>query len=148
MKTLISGHRLFKLNDYDVDFIKLAIDEAIDNIINKYGIIIGYSGMASGVDLWFCRSCLDKKMSYVACIPFEEQQELVEEHEKEERLYLIDNASSVLHIRNSVMVNRVDYGIIVWDGNKGGTHNVFQQMLEHQKEFIWINPISEKLITI
>lgn len=32
MKTLISGHRIFKLQNYSKEFIKLAISDAIDMI--------------------------------------------------------------------------------------------------------------------
>lgn len=46
------------------------------------------------------------------------------------------------------MVEIIDYGIIVWDGNKGGTHNVFQQMIENKKGFVWINPVSEKILEV
>jgi uncharacterized phage-like protein YoqJ len=148
MRTLISGHRLFKLKNYSIEYIKLAIDECIDEIVQKYGIMVGYSGMASGVDLWFCQSCLDRSLPYHACIPFEFQENLVESNEFEIRRKLIAEASRIDYMRNSMMVNKVKYGIIVWDGNKGGTHNVFQQMIENGKEFHWINPVSEKIIKV
>jgi hypothetical protein len=43
------------------------------------------------------------------------------------------------------MVEKCNYGIIVFDGNKGGTHNVFQQMVEKHKPFTWINPVWETM---
>lgn len=141
MKCLITGHRFFKLKSYNIDWIKNAIFESIDEIKPSYGL----SGMASGVDLWFCQMCIEYKIPYAACIPFEGQQELVEEFEKEERLKLIDKASSILKIRNSKMLEKSDGGIVVWDGNKGGTHNVVQQLIENNKPFIWINPVGEKI---
>ena len=146
MKTLISGHRIEKLKNYSEDFIRLAIDECIDIFINKHGGFIGMSGMASGVDLWFSEACLAKKVPYHAYIPFKEQEDVVPENEKELRRILIKHACKVYNLRNNHMVQSADRGIIVWDGNKGGTHNVLQQMIEHKKEFCWINPVSEKII--
>ena len=141
MKTLISGHRRFKLESYDIDWIKESIEETILDI----PISIGLSGMASGVDLWFCEICLRNNIPYFACIPFDEQQNLVEDYEKELRLNLIDKSSKILKIRNSQMIEKSDFGIIIFDGNKGGTHNVFQQMIENEKPFIWLNPVSKKI---
>lgn len=46
MKTLISGHRLFKLKNYSIEYIELAINDAIDIIVKKFGYIVGFSGMA------------------------------------------------------------------------------------------------------
>lgn len=144
MKFLITGHRLFKLANYDLDWIKLALFDEVEAMRNE-GYSYGLSGMASGVDLWFCEACLEHNVPYAACIPFEEQQDEVEEHEKVLRLELIEQADKVYNIRNSGMVEMADAGIVVWDGNKGGTHNVAQQMIEHKKSFIWINPVGEKI---
>ena len=141
MKALISGHRLFKLKSYNCDWIKDAIEQSLVEL----PISVGLSGMASGVDLWFCQKCLDNKIPYIACIPFDEQQDLVEEDEKVIRIDLIQNASQIWKIRNSHMIEKCDCGIVVFDGNKGGTHNVFQQLVENKKPFVWINPVSEKI---
>jgi uncharacterized phage-like protein YoqJ len=141
MRCLITGHRYFKLKSYDIEWIKLAIGQALLELNPSYAL----SGMASGVDLWFCQSCLELGIPYSACIPFEEQKDLVEEFEKEERGFLIDKASDVISMRNSAMVEKSDCGIVVWDGNKGGTHNVVQQLIEKDKKFIWINPAGKKI---
>ena len=61
---------------------------------------------------------------------------------------LIRSAAEVLSIRNSGMVEKADWGLVVWDGNKGGTHNVFQQLVENKKSFVWINPVGKKIIEI
>ena len=143
MKCLISGHRLFKLQNYELGWIKNAID---DTILNNMSLIsYGYSGMASGVDLWFCSTCLGLDIPYCACIPFEEQNETMDEVEQKFRQYCIDNAAQVIRMKNSLMVEKADIGIVVWDGNKGGTHNVLQQMVERKKPFFWINPVSKKV---
>lgn len=108
-------------------------------------ITYGYSGMASGVDLWFCNTCFQMGIPYVACIPFEEQADTMGEEERDYRQRLINGAVSVRAVKNSWMVEASDMGIIVWDGNKGGTHNVLQQMVERKKPFFWLNPVSEKI---
>lgn len=143
MKTLVTGHRLFKLAAYDLAWIREALLEALtdDAMPTSYG----YAGMASGVDLWFCRICLDLRIPYEACIPFEDQRLEMEADEAAERDLLIAGASKVSHVRNRHMVERAQAGIAVWDGNKGGTHNVVQQMVERELPFWWLNPVSRKI---
>lgn len=101
--------------------------------------------MASGVDLWFCEACLALDIPYIACIPFDEQGETMEESEALLRSELIRQAGQVRKVKNSWMVEEAEMGIVVWDGNKGGTHNVVQQLIEKQKPFIWINPVGRKV---
>jgi uncharacterized phage-like protein YoqJ len=144
MKHLVTGHRVFKLKNYDMEWIKESLVASIIILYSK-GYSYGLSGMASGVDLWYCESCFDLDIPYAACIPFEEQTFEVEEYEVGLRKELIEKAAEVHHIRNSRMVEMTDAGIVVWDGNKGGTHNVVQQLVENSKPFIWINPVSQKI---
>lgn len=140
-RTLVSGHRLFKLKQYDIECIKIAIEECIFQSDVQYGI----SGAASGVDLWFCELLDYKNIPYAMYIPFDEQSELVEEFEKDLREKLIDRARCIKKVRNSQMVEEADSAIIVWDGNKGGTHNVFQQCIEKDIRIYWIEPKSMKV---
>ena len=78
-------------------------------------------------------------------IPFQEQSETMGDEENKLRQFYIDNSSSVIIMKNSLMVEKSDMGIVVWDGNKGGTHNVVQQLIEKNKPFIWINPVGQKV---
>ena len=145
MKCLISGHRLFKLEQYDSTWIKRALAETVFEMIETGRLTYGYSGMAGGVDLWFCKELYNWKIPYAACIPFEEQSETMDDFEKAERNVLLDSAATKLKVKNSYMVEKAEAGIIVFDGNKGGTHNVFQQMIENKKPFVWINPVGKKI---
>lgn len=145
MKYLITGHRLFKLKDYDISGIMVGIASVIGDLVESGELSYGYSGMASGVDLWFCRELLKHKIPYAACVPFEEQCEKMEEFEREERNSLLNKAAVIMNVRNSYMVEHADAGIVIWDGNKGGTHNVLQQLVEKKKPFYWINPVSLKI---
>ncbi len=151
MKLLVSGHRYHKLieKNYDINYIKEAIEEAVKNTRILYGFGMGYSGMASGVDLWFCETCYKYNIPYVACIPFEGQENTMSAEDSMLRQKLIDNAAIVKRdTKNSYMVEKADIGLIIWDGNKGGTHNVFQQMVEKKKPFAWINPVAMKIYNI
>lgn len=139
MKILITGHRLFKLEKYNLDFIK----KSIDNIVSSKEGFIGLSGMASGVDLWFCQSCIKHQIPYIAYVPFRAQTNELGPTERAERERLLKEAVNIKYVRNSAMVEDANEGIVVWDGNKGGTHNVFQQLVEHKKPFVWINPVNE-----
>lgn len=105
----------------------------------------GLSGMASGVDLWFCDVLQEFNIPYAACIPFDDQEETMDDDSKVVRAGLIDSAASVLKIKNSIMVEKADAALIVFDGNKGGTYNVFQQLIERKKPMVWINPVGKKI---
>ena len=145
MRILITGHRLFKLEQYNIIWIKGAILQTVIDLKDNGLLSYGYSGMASGVDLWFCKELFNFRIPYAACIPFERQEETMNKQSQDERKILISNASVIHNVKNSYMVEKCDMGIVVWDGNKGGTHNVLQQLVEKKKPFIWINPVSEKI---
>lgn len=140
MKVLISGHRIQKLAAHDTRWIK----ETISALIEPH--FIGLSGMASGVDLWFCEALKNKNCGYYCYIPFEEQGATMSEEDAQYREELIKLAWGIKKVKNSRMVEDCDMGIIVWDGNKGGTHNVFQQMVEAGKNFWWIEPTNKKVV--
>ncbi len=144
MKVLITGHRKHKLKSYDMEWIKTAIYETTSNLIQK-GMVLGLSGMASGVDLDFCLACIDLRIPYVACPPFEEQAETMEKEDQVLREYCLEQACEIKKIRNSKMVELCDSGIVVWSASKGGTHNVVEQLIEKKKPFVWVNPVSEKI---
>jgi uncharacterized phage-like protein YoqJ len=99
--------------------------------------------MASGIDLHFCKSCILLGIPFIACIPFDGQEFTMSPNETDTRDRLIKMAKETKQVRNSWMVEHMDVGIVVFDGNKGGTANVFQQIIEHQKNFYWINPVGK-----
>ena len=147
MRTLVTGHRLFKLQQYDIPWIQGAIRDALDyTFLQTTGY--GLSGMADGVDLWFLMILRERGIPYSACIPFEEQGEYMSETDQILRDELIAGASMKELIRNSAMVSRCNAGMVVFDGNKGGTHNVFQQLIEAHKPFVWINPVWKTITEI
>lgn len=145
MRVIITGHREEKLQLYNLDWIKESIDSILKKIQYQNGISIAYAGMASGADLWFCEACVRNKIPFIACIPFEEQEDYMSEESRDLRKSLLSEAKEKKLVKNSWMVQNCDYAIVVWDGNKGGTHNVLQQLIEKQIPFVWINPVSKKI---
>lgn len=146
MNLVISGHRSHKLSSYNIDFIKSEICLSIYEYKGKYDFVMGFAGMASGVDIWFCQYCIELEIPFTACVPFEGQEATMTKEEAEERGSILKLATTIKNVKNSWMVEKADCGIIVWDGNKGGTHNVFQQMIENKKPFAWINPVWQKTV--
>lgn len=144
MKVLITGHRKHKLENYDTAWIERKLWEHVTQLKDDFGYLRGYAGMASGVDLWFCRIFVGAKLPYVACIPFDGQEETMSPEDRDLRNLCINSAFEVRNVKNSWMVEQADIGIVVWDGNKGGTHNVFQQLIENKKGFIWLNPVKQE----
>jgi uncharacterized phage-like protein YoqJ len=147
MKTLITGHRTSKLEEYDIDWIKTSMFDIITSPIEyDFHVSYGLSGMASGVDLWFCQQLYTLGIGYSACIPFKDQDRCVENNEMSFRRELIEKSSKIYkYMRNSQMLEKANQAIVVWDGNKGGTHNVVQQLVEKSKGFLWINPVAKKI---
>lgn len=145
MKLLITGHRRKKLEDngYDFIWIENSIGEILEEIKGFKISLICYAGMADGVDMMFCNMCNLLELPYIACIPFEGQDEYMNDADKLLRKQQIASAKEVKNVKNSWMVEHCDSGIVVWDGNKGGTHNVVQQLVEKKKNFYWINPVSK-----
>jgi uncharacterized phage-like protein YoqJ len=143
MRIVITGHRTEKLAPYDFNWIQTAIDDTLVEIKSKEKNLLAYSGMASGVDLHFCKSCLILGIPYIACVPFEGQENTMSARDKDIREMLLKSAKEIKEVKNSWMVEHTDVGMAIFDGNKGGTANVFQQFIEAKKNFYWINPVGK-----
>lgn len=143
MRLIITGHRIHKLKDYNYQWIQQTIEQTVLKCIEMHGISLAYSGMASGVDLIFCSACFYHKLPFIACVPFEGQEETMLTSDASIRKEFLSHAKEVKQVKNSWMVENADIAIVVFDGNKGGTHNVFQQLIEKKKDFYWINPVSQ-----
>jgi uncharacterized phage-like protein YoqJ len=143
MRLLITGHREYKLvqNGYDIDWITNCIEDILLEVHPFKPLC--YSGMADGIDLIFCKLCVDLKLPFIACVPFEEQNENMDSFHRNFREQLLSEAKEIKQVKNSWMVENIDTAIVVWDANKGGTHNVVQQLIEKKKNFFWINPVGK-----
>ncbi len=80
---------------------------------------------------------------YIACVPFEGQESTMNPREAEIREQLLKTAKEIKSVKNSWMVEHCDVAIVIFDGNKGGTANVFQQLIENKRNFYWINPVGK-----
>ncbi len=143
MRIVITGHRTEKLAPYDFGWIQSAIDDVLVELKTKDSSLLAYSGMASGIDLHFCRSCLLLGIPFIACVPFEGQENTMTPKDADIREQYLKVAKEIKQVKNSWMVEHTDVGICVWDGNKGGTHNVVQQFVENRRNFYWINPVGK-----
>ncbi len=143
MRLIISGHREEKLATYDHNWISTRITSLVKLLMSEKGVSLAYSGMASGVDLYFCKACVIHQLPFIACVPFDGQEELMSKEASLARSEYLKQASSIMKVKNSWMVEHADVAIVVFDGNKGGTHNVFQQLVEKKIDFYWINPVSQ-----
>lgn len=145
MKLMISGHRLQKLSAYDKEWIQITIEEGI-RYCKRYvkffqgDRLIGLSGVADGVDLWFLELLYNQVYNFHVYIPFEGQEDYMSEEDKKLRNKMIEEARIKYYDRNRRMVQDCDRAIIVWDGTKGGTYNCFQMLVEMKKDIYWINP--------
>lgn len=143
MRIVITGHRTEKLAPYDFGWIQSAIDDVLVELKSKESSLLAYSGMASGIDLHFCKSCILLGIPFIACVPFEGQEYTMTPRDADVREQLLKVAKEIKEVKNSWMVEHTDMGIAVWDGNKGGTHNVVQQFVEKRRNFYWINPVAK-----
>lgn len=148
MKLMVSGHRIQKLKDDEVQWIQYALANVLSGCFNYYGYSYGLSGMASGVDLWFCQVCIMYNIPYAACIPFDEQQDTMKEEDSNLRETLIKSSAQVIKCRNSEMIEKCNGAVVVWNGGKGGTHNVFEQLLQTNKQIFWMIPARKQIVDI
>ncbi len=143
MRIVITGHRTEKLAIYDFGWIQSAIDDVLVELKSKDTNLLAYSGMASGIDLHFCKSCIVLGIPYIACVPFDGQENTMIPRDADLRAILLKSAKEIKEVKNSWMVEHTDVGIAVWSAQKGGTANVFQQFVENRKNFYWINPVGK-----
>lgn len=143
MRIVISGHRTEKLASFDMGWIHSAIDSLLVDLKIKDKNVIAYAGMAGGIDLHFCKSCILLGIPYIACVPFEGQEKTMSFHEAELREQLLKNAVEIKQVKNSWFVEHCDVAMCVWSGQKGGTYNVVEQLVTNKKNFYWINPVGK-----
>jgi len=126
---MVTGHRIEKLEGYNIPQLRVDMAKAIDELTIQYGWLYGLSGMASGVDLWFLDILQDKGMTYACYIPFEEQTDYMSTEDAIHRQKLINAADRVYRkTRNIRMVEDCDIALIVYDGvDKGGTWRAMQK---------------------
>ena len=131
-KIMITGHRPQKLPKDSVHYIKLAMLDRVQALVDEYGTdLVLITGMALGPDQWFAEIGLKFGIPVHAYLPFKGQEKYWSEIAKSHYRNLLDHVANVTVIsdtqsrnaylsRNIAMVEQSDHCIAVWDG---GTHS-------------------------
>ncbi len=126
------------------------------------------TGMALGVDQAFAEVALELEWSVQAFVPGRWQPSKWPEHSREAYFSLLrrikaahtvddgfeqpiivcsdaDYNPSLLHHRNTMMVEACDVAIAVWDGSEGGTHDAVMKLARSERPIYHINPAKRSL---
>lgn len=155
-----TGHRPSQLGSYNPVELKPLLWElhrVIVEHIEQKDVTTFISGMALGIDQFSSRIILKLKEKYphikhIAAVPCKNQFNKWPQQSKREWQDIIDKSDEVVYVseeeytsycmeaRNRYMVDRADYIIAVWDGNKGGTGNCVSYARKKEKPLTVINP--------
>ena len=160
-KIMVTGHRPQRVGGYNPnptqDFVKSELERVIQKLNN--GSVELVTGMALGVDQWFCEIGLKLSLKVHAYLPCKGQSAKWRPAQKEHhrnltlqcdwRLISKDTYTGPKQLldRNTAMVNDSNIAIIVWDGKKeGGTWHAVQEIRKasHIKQAIHINPATRR----
>ena len=159
-----TGHRPQKLKFLnkpdDERFIKLKarLGEAVETVINNYGVKNFLTGMALGVDMLAAELVLELKESNpqitLECVrPCENQNEKWTKKSRDKYDIILSRCDKIVTLqetytsdcmqkRNQYMVDNSDILIAVWDKRiKGGTAKTFEYAQKTNKPVIIISPI-------
>lgn len=160
MKIMITGHRPQKLGGFGSSptqiAIKAKLHEILTRAIKKYGKenIEIISGMALGVDQWWCEAAQELGLDVAAYIPFPGQESNWPESSKRHYVALLSKCKRVkvccqgsysarkMQIRNEVMVDNADVCVAIWDGSSGGTGNCVHYIRGVEKPFLIVDPFT------
>ena len=141
--TMITGHRPQKLPKGSENYIKLAMLEKVQALVDEYGTdMVLITGMALGPDQWFAEIGIKFGIPVHAFLPFNGQEKYWSGAAKAHYYNLLDLASNVTVIsdtqshnaylrRNIAMVEQSDHCIAVWDG---GTHSGTSHAVRNARE--------------
>lgn len=138
MKIAIVGHHTEKLIAYDTGWIQSAIDGVLVGVKSDNSPLLGFTGMESSVDLYFCKTCILLGIPYIVCIS---TAPTLTPRNSEVREQLMKTAQEIKQTDQSWVLDNVDIGICVFDGSEGRTYEVFKQWVKNRKKFYWINPV-------
>jgi len=151
----ITGHRPQKVGGFSLPnptYIKVCKEiEKHLRELKPYKVI---SGMALGVDSWFCSIATKLNIPFIAAIPFKDQESVWQDKDKKIYLRFLEKAEDVIivssggfskekmQIRNEYIVDNCDILIAVFNKELGGgTANCVKYAEEKKREIIFINPV-------
>lgn len=158
---MITGHRPSKLGGYQANptqtWVKNKLRQTLGEAKAKWPDVEIISGMALGVDQWWCEAALELGLPYHAYIPFEGQESRWPQSSRNHWQYLVNNAASQTIVcpggyapwkmqrRNEAMVDTATHHVAVWNGDtRGGTYNCVRYITSKDLPLYVINPVSKK----
>src|SRR5574339_156794 len=153
MIVAFTGHRPDKLGGYKLPnptYIKVC--QSIESTLKELKPDKIISGMVLGVDQWAAFIAHKLQITFIAAVPFINQESRWPSVSQEAYGKLIKLASEVIivseggysaakmQIRNEWMVDNCNKLIAVWDGTAGGTGNCVNYAKAKNTEIIYIDP--------
>ncbi len=145
---------LIENGNSEYEKLKIKINDALISLIDD-GYLTYYTGMAMGFDIIAAEAVLELKKQYnnlrlICALPFPEQGKGFPVEWRERFNNIINNADEVISIndkyykgcysrRNNFMVNKCDYVITWFDGQKGGTENTLKFASKNHRSIINLN---------
>lgn len=136
MIVAVTGHRPGKVGGYVLyNTTQLMVIAKLHAVLDALQPAKVITGMALGVDQWMAEVCVDRRLPFLAAIPFPGQESQWPPESQERYRDLLQKACEVvcvsnspyhpglLQVRNEWMVDRADRVVAVWDGSAGGTAN-------------------------
>jgi len=156
-KVMITGHRPQKLPKGSIHYIKLAMLERVQALVDEHGTdMVLITGMALGPDQWFAEIGIKLGIPVHAYLPFKGQEKYWSENAKSHFRDLLDLVSNVTVIsdtqssnaylrRNIAMVEQSDHCIAVWDGGtRSGTGHAVRNARERGVSLDIIDPAQNR----
>lgn len=148
----ITGHRNiggYKIPNPTYNYVKDQSNKILDELKPKKVI----TGMALSFDQLIAELCIEKKISFVAAIPFNGQHLYWTKEQQDKYFDLLSYAESVetvspggfatwkLHVRNQWIVDRCGQLLSCYDGrSSGGTYNCLNYAKSKKRNTINIDP--------
>jgi uncharacterized phage-like protein YoqJ len=155
-----TGHRPDKLGGYSDEVFQALVDLA-DSSLVYFNPDIVISGMALGWDQALAQACINRKLKFVAAVPFRGQESKWPRESQEKYKEILSKAyetvfvsslydKGVMQKRNIWMVDQLedekDFLLALWDGSDGGTKNCIKYAERKQKKIVNLWEIYQNLI--
>lgn len=134
MQIAVTGHRPDKLGGYSADAMQRVFAFALVKLqcLQPSSVL---TGMALGWDTAIARACVELKIPFTACIPFDGMSLKWRDESQAEFIRLVGAATRVIivstggysapkmQLRNQYMVDNAECVLSLWNGSTGGTAN-------------------------
>ncbi len=155
-KVCVTGHRPPRIGGYDPtnplrQWVKDQLVQAMDEIRPN----VAYTGMALGTDQVFAEICIERKIPFIAVLPFKGQDNKWPKESQFIYWRLVHQAREIITVcepgyaawklqrRNERMIEEIETDgtvIAVWDGSIGGTANCLTYAKQLRRTIHRIDP--------